>query len=88
VTSRAALDAAFAAVERQFADAEHIPGASALVAVVQPYVPTHWWLSFDSLLRTPIDTTELTHGLLSIGLYIVIFCSVARAKASNADITS
>jgi ABC-2 type transport system permease protein len=57
-------------------------------AVVQPYLPTHWWLSFDSLLRTPIDTTELTHGLLSIGVYIVIFCSIAWARFSNADITS
>jgi len=57
-------------------------------AVVQPYLPTHWWLSFDSLLRTPIDTTELTHGLLSIGVYIVIFCSIAWARFSNADVTS
>ena len=57
-------------------------------AVVQPYLPTHWWLSFDSLLRTPIDTTVLTHGLLSIGIYIVIFSSIAWAKFSNADITS
>jgi len=57
-------------------------------AVVQPYLPTHWWLAFDSLLRAPIDTTELTHGLLSIGVYIVIFCSIAWAKFSNADITS
>ena len=57
-------------------------------AVVQPYLPTHWWLSFDSLLRTPIDTTELTHGLLSIGVYIVVFCSIAWARFSNADITS
>ena len=56
--------------------------------VVHPYLPTHWWLSFDSLLRTPIDTTELTHGLLSIGIYIVIFCSIAWARFSNADVTS
>ena len=57
-------------------------------AVVQPYLPTHGWLSFDSLLRTPIDTTGLTHGLLSIGIYIVLFCSIAWARFSNADITS
>ena len=57
-------------------------------AVVQPYLPTHWWLSFDSLLRVPIDTTELTHGLLSIGVYIVVFCSIAWARFGNADITS
>src|SRR5262249_35050393 len=57
-------------------------------AVVQPYLPTHWWLSFDSLLRSPIDTTVLAHGLLSIGVYIVIFCSIAWARFTNADITS
>jgi ABC-2 type transport system permease protein len=57
-------------------------------ASVGPYLPTHWWLSFDSLLRTPIDTTELTHGLLSIGVYIVIFCSIAWAKFGSADVTS
>ncbi len=36
---------------------------------VAPYIPTHWWLSFDSLLRTPIDTTTLWHGLLSFAVY-------------------
>src|SRR6202000_1871572 len=33
-------------------------------APVAPYIPTHWWLSFDSLLRTPVDTTTLGPGLL------------------------
>jgi len=57
-------------------------------AAVGPYLPTHWWLSFDSLLRTPIDTTELLHGLLSFGVYIVIFGSIAWARFTSADITS
>jgi ABC-2 type transport system permease protein len=57
-------------------------------AAVGPYLPTHWWLSFDSLLRTPIDTTELLHGLLSFGVYIVIFGSAAWARFTSADITS
>jgi ABC-2 type transport system permease protein len=57
-------------------------------AAVQPYLPTHWWLSFDSLLRTPIDTTTLLHGLLSFGVYIVVFGSVAWARFTTADITS
>jgi ABC-type transport system involved in multi-copper enzyme maturation permease subunit len=57
-------------------------------AAVQPYLPTHWWLSFDSLLRTPIDTTTLLHGLLSFGVYIVIFGSLAWARFTSADITS
>ena len=41
-------------------------------APVAPYIPTHWWLSFDSLLRTPIDTTTLWHGLLSFAVYAVV----------------
>jgi ABC-2 type transport system permease protein len=57
-------------------------------AAIGPYLPTHWWLSFDSILRTPIDTTELTHGLLSFGVYVVLFGSIAWARFSSADITS
>src|SRR5580658_4659022 len=34
-------------------------------AAVQPYLPTHWWLMFDSFLRSPVDTTTMLHGLLS-----------------------
>ena len=57
-------------------------------AAVGPYLPTHWWLSFDSILRTPIDTTELSHGLLSFGVYLLIFGSIAWARLTTADITS
>ena len=42
-------------------------------APVAPYLPTQWWLSFDSLLRTPVDTTTLWHGLLSFFVYAAIF---------------
>ena len=57
-------------------------------AAIGPYLPSHWWLSFDSILRTPIDTTELTHGLFSFAVYIVIFGSIAWARFTSADITS
>jgi len=57
-------------------------------AAIGPYLPTHWWLAFDAILRTPIDTTELLHGLLSFGVYLVIFGSVAWARFTSADITS
>ena len=40
-------------------------------ATVAPYLPTHWWNSFDALLRTPVDTTTLWHGLLSFLVYAV-----------------
>ena len=57
-------------------------------AVIHPYLPTHFWLSFDSLLRAPIDTTTLVHGLLSFAVYIVIFGSLAWARFTSADVTS
>jgi ABC-2 type transport system permease protein len=57
-------------------------------AVVHPYLPSHWWLSFDALLRTPIAWPELLHGLLSFGVYMVIFGAIAWARLTTADITS
>ena len=57
-------------------------------AVVQPYLPTHWWLFFDSLLRTPIATSDLLHGLLSFAVYAVIFCAIAWARFTGADVTA
>jgi ABC-2 type transport system permease protein len=57
-------------------------------AVIHPYLPTHFWLSFDSLLRSPIDGADLLHGLLSFAVYVVIFCSIAWARFTSADVTS
>jgi ABC-type transport system involved in multi-copper enzyme maturation permease subunit len=57
-------------------------------AVVQPYLPTHWWLFFDSLLRTPIATLDLLHGLLSFGVYAVIFFAIAWARFTSKDVTA
>ena len=57
-------------------------------AVIQPYLPTHWWNSFDALLRVPIDSSTLLKGLLSFGVYLVIFGSFAWARFTTADVTS
>jgi len=57
-------------------------------AAIGPYLPSHWWLAFDSILRMPVDTTELTHGLFSFAVYILIFGSIAWARFTSADITS
>jgi ABC-2 type transport system permease protein len=57
-------------------------------AVVHPYLPTHWWLSFDALLRSPIAWPDLEHGLTSFGLYVIIFGAIAWARFSTADVTS
>jgi ABC-2 type transport system permease protein len=68
--------------------ASEVADQVAQFAVIHPYLPTHFWLSFDSLLRTPIDTSSLLHGLLSFGVYIVIFCTIAWARFASADVTS
>lgn len=57
-------------------------------APVAPYLPTHWWNSFDALLRTPVDTTTLWHGLLSFAIYAAVFCAIGWARFTSADVTS
>jgi ABC-2 type transport system permease protein len=58
------------------------------LAAIGPYLPTHWWLSFDSILRVPVDTSTLLKGLLSFGVYLVVFGSFAWARFTSADVTS
>ena len=58
------------------------------LAAIGPSLPTHWWLSFDSILRAPVDTSTLLKGLLSFGVYAVLFGSFAWARFTTADVTS
>jgi ABC-2 type transport system permease protein len=53
-----------------------------------PYLPTHWWTDFDSLLRSPVDTTTLWHALLSFAIYAVVFFLLAWARFTTSDVTS
>lgn len=53
-----------------------------------PYLPTHWWLSFDSLLRVPVDTATLLDGLLSFAVYALLAGSFAWARFTSSDVTS
>jgi ABC-2 type transport system permease protein len=57
-------------------------------ATVAPYLPTHWWNSFDALLRSPIDTTTVWHGLLSFAIYAILFLAIAWARFTSSDVTS
>jgi ABC-2 type transport system permease protein len=58
------------------------------LAAIGPYLPTHWWLSFDSILRAPVDTSALFKGLLSFGVYAVLAGCFAWARFTSADVTS
>ncbi len=57
------------------------------VAVIHPYLPTHFWLTFDALLRTPITWPDLGHGLASFAVYTVIFGGLALARFRRANVT-
>jgi len=61
--------------------------AVAQVAVIHPYLPTHFWFSFDALLRTPIDWSQVLHGLGSFAAYTVIFGAIAWTRMRRANIT-
>lgn len=54
---------------------------------IHPYLPTHWWISFDALLRAPVATGTVLRGLLSFGVYLLLFGSIAWARLSTADVT-
>jgi ABC-2 type transport system permease protein len=63
---------------------DNVPQLSA----VGPYLPTHWWLSFDAILRAPVDTSVLARGLLSFAVYAALCCVFAWARFTAADVTS
>jgi ABC-2 type transport system permease protein len=63
---------------------DQIPQVSGL----HPAVPSHFWLAWDGLFRAPVDWSGMQHGLLSFVIYIVIFCAIAWARFTSADITS
>jgi ABC-2 type transport system permease protein len=61
--------------------------AVAQVAVIHPYLPSHFWFSFDALLRSPIAWSQVLHGLASFAAYTVIFGTVAWTRMRRANIT-
>ena len=67
--------------------ASEILDAVSQVAAIHPYLPTHFWLTFDALLRTPITWPDVWHGLASFGVYIVIFGALALFRIRRANVT-
>jgi ABC-2 type transport system permease protein len=61
--------------------------AVAQVAAIHPYLPTHFWFSFDALLRMPIAWSQLLQGLGSFVAYTIIFGAVAWSRMRRANVT-
>jgi len=55
---------------------------------IAPWLPSHYWLKFDDLLRDPILYTNTTRGLLVSLVYIAVFVSLAWSRFSGKDVTS
>jgi ABC-2 type transport system permease protein len=58
------------------------------LSAIHAYLPTHWWLSWDGLFRSPMDLSGVATGLVSFAVYAAIFGSVAWARLTSADVTS
>jgi ABC-2 type transport system permease protein len=58
------------------------------LSAIHAYLPTHWWLSWDGLFRSPMDLSGVAAGLVSFAVYGAIFVSIAWARLTSADITS
>jgi len=55
---------------------------------LRPYLVTNYLADFDGALRAPIETAELTQGLLVFAAYVVVFGSLAWARFTGRDVTS
>lgn len=58
------------------------------IAWLHPYLLTHWWTAFGDLLRDPMATDNVVRGLVTAGIYAVVFWLAAWARFSSKDITS
>jgi ABC-2 type transport system permease protein len=54
---------------------------------VQPYLFTHYWLSFADILRDPVYWDDLRSNLILQAVYAVVFGSAAWARFTTRDIT-
>jgi ABC-type transport system involved in multi-copper enzyme maturation permease subunit len=68
--------------------ASEIADAVPQLSAMHPFLPSHFWLTWDGLFRSPVDLSGVQHGLLSFVIYIVIFFAIAWARLTSADITS
>lgn len=65
-----------------------ILGAVPQVEVIWPYLFTTPWFAFGDLLRSPIPLRDMAVGLLTQGIYAVLFLMLAWARLTTKDVTS
>src|SRR5215469_15491377 len=58
------------------------------LSAIHSFLPTHYWLAWDGLFRSPVDWSGVEHGLVSFVIYAAIFGAIGWAKLTSADITT
>ncbi len=71
-----------AAIASQILD--NIPSLHA----IQPFLPTHGWLSFTDLFRFPVDWSGMRGGLVVSAAYTAVFLGLALWGFARRDVTS
>jgi len=56
--------------------------------VLQPYLPTRYWLSFVDLFRDPIFWRDIVRGIGLQAVYVVVLLGAAWANFTTKDVTS
>ena len=57
-------------------------------AALKPYLPTHYWLAFVDLFRTPVLWRDVGRGAAVQAVFIVVFLGAAWANFATKDIKS
>ena len=57
-------------------------------AAAKPYLPTHYWLAFVDLFRTPVLWHDVSRGFAVQAVYIAVFLGAAWANFATKDIKS
>ncbi|WP_438272430.1 ABC transporter permease [Streptomyces bobili] len=55
---------------------------------IQPYLFSHYWLSFADLMREPVYWVELQKNLALQAVYVAVFGSAAWARFTTKDVTA
>jgi ABC-2 type transport system permease protein len=58
------------------------------LSVIHGWLPSHYWTSWIDLLRDPVNSTAMTHGLLVALAYVTLFLSLAWARFAGKDVTA
>lgn len=56
--------------------------------VIQPFLPTHYWLKFVDFYRDPILWRDVNAGMLLQAVYVAVFLGAAWANFTTKDISS